>query len=79
VQIPKCQSNLRGVELDFVLLEPPLGFKESVELTSTDEGHHEEEAEIRHEEVLHADQELMLALEHDVFFKFCVFNLVVFY
>ena len=61
-----------------MLLEPPLGLEESVELTTSDERHDEEQSEVRHEQVLHSNQELVLALEHDVLLQLGVLNLVVF-
>ena len=61
-----------------MLGKTPLGFEEAVELTTPDEGHDEEETEIAHEEVLHTHKELVLTFEHDVFFQFRIFDLVIF-
>ena len=77
MEIAESECNLCCVKLNFILSKSPLCFEEPIELSSSDEGHHKEEPEVRHEQVLHAHQELVLALEHDVFLKLCVLYLVV--
>lgn len=61
-----------------MFLESSFGFEESVELSSSDERHNKEKPQVRHEEVLHSNQELVLTFEHDVFLKFGVLDLVIF-
>ena len=78
VEIPKSQNNLSSVELNFVFFEPSLGLEEPVELSASDEWHDKEESEIRHKQVLHAYQELMLAFKHNVLFQFGIFDLIIF-
>lgn len=51
-----------------MFLESSFSFEESIELTSSDEGHDEEETKVWHEKEFHSNQELVLAFEHDVFF-----------
>jgi len=78
VQVSKSHGNLGSIKLNFVFLKPSLSLEEPVEFSSSDEGHDEKESEFRHEEVLHANQELVLTLKHDVFLQLGVFDLVVF-
>lgn len=79
MKISQSHCNLSSIELYLMLLESTLSFEESVELSTSDKRHDKEEPKITHKEVLHANQELVLAFEHDVFFQLCVFNLVVLY
>ena len=44
VKIPECKSYLTSVEFNFILLEPAFRFEKSVELSSSDERHHEEKS-----------------------------------
>ena len=77
VEIAQCKSYLHSVKFDLVLLESSSGLKEPIEFTTLDERHDEKQSKIRHKKILHSNQELMLTFEHDIFFKFCVFDLVV--
>lgn len=60
-----------------MFLKSSLWLEESIELTAPDEWHDEEKSKVGHEEVLHADKELVLTFEHDVLFQFSVFDLVI--
>lgn len=60
-----------------MLLKPSLCLEEPIQLSSSDKRHDEEQSELRHKQELHAYEELMLTLEHDVFFQLCILNLVV--
>ena len=78
VQVSDSKCNLCSIEEYSVLLEPSLGEENLVELTSVDKGHDEVEAERGLEEVVHGDEEGVVAREHDVLLKLRIFYLVCF-
>ena len=60
-----------------MFLKSSLRLEESVKLSTPDKGHDKEKSEIRHEEVLHSDKELVLTFEHNIFLQLSVLDLVV--
>ena len=66
VKVSQRKSDLACIEFDFIFLESSFRFEKSVQLSSSDEWHHEEKSQLWHEKELHAHKELVLALEHDV-------------
>ena len=77
MKVADRDGHLGSIEDDSRLLEPPLALEYLVELSSSNEGHHEVEPEVVLEEVLHTDEERVVALEHDVLLQNRVLHLVV--
>ena len=63
MKVADGQDNLGSVELDNVLWESLLALEHLVQLSSSNEGHDEVQAELRLEEVVHAHQEWVVAAE----------------
>lgn len=76
VEITQGQHHLSGDELDDVFREAFVLEVDLVELAATDEGHDEVEAELVLEEVVHADEEGVLQVHHDVHLRRRVFDLL---
>ena len=76
MQVPDRHRQLGRVEPDSLLVEPLLLLVNFVQLTASNEGHDEIEPELVLEEELHADQEGVVALEHDVLLEESALDLV---
>lgn len=61
VEITNGHCNLGCVEFDNIFREPLLALEDLVQLSSLDEGHHEVETKLRLEEVVHANEEGVVA------------------
>ena len=77
MEVPHGYNQLSSIEFHCILIEALLRLEHLVELTTTDKGHHEVETKIVLEQVLHANEERMVALEHDVFLQNRVVDLLV--
>jgi hypothetical protein len=49
VEVAKSKGNLNGIEFDLLFFESFMRLEEPVEFASSNEGHDEEESELRHE------------------------------
>ena len=68
VKIPDSYSQLSSIENNLLLAEPSLRTENFVQLAAPHKRHNEVESQFILEEVLHTNQEWVIALEHDVFF-----------
>jgi len=77
MKVPNSQNDLGSVELDDVLWESLLALEHLVQLSSSNEGHDEVQAELRLEEVVHSHQEWVVAAEQDILLKLGVIHLII--
>ena len=63
VKVANSHANLERVELDDVLRKALVGLEDLVKFTTSDERHHEVESCLALEQILHANQEWMIAAE----------------
>lgn len=68
VEVPNCKRNLGSVKLYNFLTQTLLCFKNFVELSTFNEGHHKVEPCLRLEEIVHSDKERVITAEKNVFF-----------
>jgi hypothetical protein len=68
VQVPNCKRYLSSVEFYNFLTQTLLCFKNFVELSTFDEGHHKVEPCLRLEEIVHSDKEGVITAEKNIFF-----------
>ena len=76
VEITQGQNHLSGDELDDVFREAFVLEVDLVELAASDEGHDELEAELVLEKGVHADEEGVFQVHHDVHFPRRVFDML---
>ena len=77
MKVADSKNYLGSVELDDVLWEPLLALEHLVQLSSSNEGHDEVQAELRLEEVVHAHQEWVVAAEQYVLLQLGVVHLII--
>ena len=77
MKVTDSQNNLGSVKLDHVLWESLLALEHLVQLSSSNEGHDEVQAELRLEEIVHAHKEWVVAAEQDILLKLGVIHLVI--
>lgn len=66
VQLTNCNNYLSSEEFHCGLIEPLVLFQNLVQFAARYKRHDKEKAQVIHEKVVHADQERMLYLEHDL-------------
>ena len=77
MKVADSKNYLGSVELDDVLWEPLLALEHLVQLSSSNEGHDEVQAELRLKEVVHAHQEWVVAAEQYVLLQLGVVHLII--
>lgn len=76
VEVADCHYDLERIELDHGLWQTLLSLENLVQLTATDERHDKVESRLRLEQVLHPNEEGVIATEKNVFFKPSVLHLL---